>query len=87
MKFLHYEVDAGRDDIITVTLDKQANVKVMDAKNFRKYRTGQKHTCYGGLVKQSPANITPPRQGHWHVVVDLGGYTGTVRASVRVLKR
>lgn len=86
MKFLHYEVDTGPGDTIQVTLDKQANVKVMDGTNFQRYRRGERHTYYGGRVTNSPANITPPHQGHWHVTIDLGGHRGTVRASVRVLR-
>ena len=85
MRFLHYEVDAGPQDTIQVTVDRQANVKVMDGTNYQKYRRGQRHTYYGGLAKASPANISPPRQGHWHVTIDLGGYAGSVRAAVQVL--
>ena len=85
MNFLHYEVDAGPQNTIQVTLDKQANVRLLDATNFQRYRSGQQHNYYGGLAKVSPINLKAPYQGHWHVVIDLGGYSGTVRASVRVL--
>jgi hypothetical protein len=27
-----------------------------------------------------------PHPGHWHLVVDLGGYPGTVRGNARVLE-
>lgn len=87
MKHLHYEVDAGPADTIQVTLDKQANVKVMDDTNYQKYCRGQRHNFYGGRAKVSPANISPPHQGHWHVAVDLGGYAGSVQVGVRVLRR
>lgn len=36
-------------------------------------------------MKRSPAKIPIPHSGHWYVVIDLGGYSGTVRSSVRVL--
>jgi len=26
-----------------------------------------------------------PQTGHWHVVVDLGGFAGSLRASVEVM--
>lgn len=86
MNFLHTEVDAGPHDVVRVTLDKQANVKMMDGTNFRRYRDGQGHQYYGGLVKVSPYNLRPPYRGRWHVTVDLGGYPGTVRSSVTVLR-
>lgn len=36
-------------------------------------------------VKRSPYKITVPNSAHWYVTIDLGGYAGTVRHSVRVL--
>ena len=86
MKFLKYEVDVGPNDFIEITLDKQANVKVMDSSNFNYYRRGRKHRYYGGLAKKRPVHIKPPHQGRWNVVIDLGGRAGSVRASVKVLR-
>ena len=86
LNFLKYEVNLSGRDAIEITLDKQANVRVMDGSNFNRYRRGEHHTFYGGMAKQSPVIITPPHRGHWYVVVDLGGFSGTVRASVRVVK-
>jgi hypothetical protein len=83
--FLHYELDAGPNNIIQVTLDKQANVRLLDSNNFQRYSSGQQHNYYGGLAKVSPVNLSAPYYGHWHLVIDLGGYGGTVRASVRVI--
>ncbi len=85
MNFLHSDFTLGPDDAVEVTLDKQANVRLMDDVNFDRYKCGEKHTYHGGLATKSPLRLTPPQQGHWHVVIDLGGYGGTVRSSVRVL--
>lgn len=86
MNFLHYEVDAGVHDIVEVTLDNAANVQLLDATNYQNYRNGQVYRYFGGYVKNSPYRIRPPHQGHWHIVIDTGGYAGTVRASVQVLQ-
>jgi hypothetical protein len=86
MNYLHYEFNVGPDEIVEVTLDRQANVRFLDDANFALYRSGEKHRYYGGLAKSSPVLLEPPRPGHWHVVVDLGGYAGQVRASALVLK-
>ena len=86
MNFLHYEVDLDRGDEVDVTLDRQANIRLLDADNFAKYRQGRAHTYHGGLAKQSPVRLAAPRAGRWHVVVDLGGYAGTVRAGVTPVK-
>ena len=86
MNYLHYELDVGPNDIIRVTLDKQVNVKLLDSTNYQNYRTGQRHRYYGGLAKLSPVDLRAPYQGHWHLVIDLGGYAGTVNASVNVMR-
>lgn len=82
MNFLQYEFDGGPTDLIQVNLDRKANVRLLDWDNFQKYSNGQYHTYYGGHATTSPVNLRPPHKGHWYVVIDLGGYAGTVRASV-----
>jgi len=59
----------------------EANVRVMDDINFRRYRSGDGHKYYGGHYRQSPAIIHPPSGGDWNVVIDA---TGEVTASVHV---
>jgi hypothetical protein len=85
LNFLHSEVDAGPGNPVRITLDSQANVRLMDGHNFRRYRSGQSHNYYGGLAKVSPFYVRPPYRGRWHVTVDLGGYSGRLRASVSVV--
>ncbi len=86
MNFLHYEFDLSAGEVVEVTLDKQANVRLLDDSNFAAYRDGRQHHYHGGLAKSSPVRLVAPHAGHWHVVVDLGGYAGTVQASARVLQ-
>lgn len=81
-KFLHYQFEAREGDTVVVTLDKQANIRVMDPSNFSRYRQGQRHQYLGGRMPESPARIRLPHSGHWHVAVDMGGFSGSVRASV-----
>lgn len=84
---LHYEFDLSEGDAVEVTLDQHANVRLLDDTNYSLYRAGKTHRYYGGFAKKSPVHLTAPHSGHWHVVVDLGGYAGSVRASTRVLSR
>jgi hypothetical protein len=86
LNYLHYEFNLDPNDVVEVTLDKQANVRLVDDANFALYRRGEQHRYYGGLAKESPLQILAPHSGHWHLVIDLGGYAGTVRASARVLQ-
>jgi len=85
MNFLHKEFDLAADDVVEVTLDHAANVQLLDPSNFQAYRSGQQYRYYGGYATTSPFRIAAPQPGHWHLVIDLGGNAGTVRASVRVL--
>jgi len=73
------------DEAVKVILDKQANVRFLDELNFNNYKNGKKHTYFGGQAKSSPIHIKPPSSGHWHLVIDLGGYPGSVRASVNTV--
>jgi len=85
MKFLHNRYHLTPSERIRVTLDSQANVRLMDDHNFSRYKQGGPHTYYGGHAKQSPVVLDPPHSGFWNVVVDLGGYPGSVKASVAVI--
>ncbi|HEY8666994.1 MAG TPA: DUF1883 domain-containing protein [Tepidisphaeraceae bacterium] len=85
MNYLHYEFDAGPEDVIQVTLDKAANVQLMDSANYENYRRHADFHYHGGYVKVSPYQLVPPAYGHWHIVIDLGGQPGTVRASAKLL--
>ena len=86
MNFLHYKVDLSPGEGVEVTLDKRANVKLLDDTNFRAYQNGQQHRYYGGEAVRSPVRLTPPHSGRWHIAIDLGGYSGSVKASVRTVR-
>jgi hypothetical protein len=86
VNYLHYEFTLAANDSIEVTLDRQANVRLLDDANFALYRNGKQHRYYGGHATDSPVVINAPHAGHWHVVIDLGGFSGTVGAAARVLQ-
>jgi len=85
MQYLHYDLHLGPNDVVEVTLDRQANVRLLDDHNFAEYRQGRAHRFHGGLAKQSPVRLQPPCSGRWHVAIDLGGYRGQVKAAVRTI--
>ena len=86
MNFLHNDLGfLDGDEVVEVTLDHAANVRLMDSSNFSSYRNGGRHEYLGGHVTRSPFRLPVPRSGHWHVAIDLGGYGGSVRAGVRVI--
>ncbi len=87
MKFQQYDLGHRKGgEIVEVTLQgSAANVRLMDSSNFQSFRSGRQHRAIGGHATQSPVRLQIPHSGHWHVVIDLGGYRGTVRSSVNVL--
>jgi len=87
MQYQSYDLgQLNGGEIVEVTLrGNSANVKLMDSSNFSSYKSGRRHTYYGGHVTSSPFKIPVPSSGRWYVTVDLGGYAGRVSSSVRVL--
>lgn len=87
LKFQQWDLGQRRSgELVEVQIKgNAANVRLMDSANLQKFRKGQRHRYYGGLVKRSPWRVKIPRSGHWYVAVDLGGLKGRVSASVLVL--
>ena len=86
MEFIHTDFTGGQNDIAIVTIDTQANVMLLDDSNFSAYQNGGSFSYHGGWATKSPVRLAPPRYGHWHLVIDLGGSFGTVRTSVRFVQ-
>ncbi len=85
MDHLHYDFDAGPGDTIEVTLDRAANVQLLDPTDYENYKAGRGYRYHGGYATTSPVRLAVPQSGHWHVVIDLGGVAGRVRAGARLL--
>jgi hypothetical protein len=83
--FVHYPLGIlSTGDVVRVNLEERANVLLLDAANFRRYRNEQDHTYYGGEALKSPCFLKVPHSGEWHVALDLGGASGTIHSSVDV---
>jgi Domain of unknown function (DUF1883)/TIR domain len=87
MQFTHYDLgQQKRGTVFRVTLSgSAANVRLMDSSNFSNYKNGRRHTYHGGLIKRSPADLVVPRNGHWHITVDMAGLRGSTRSSIQQL--
>jgi hypothetical protein len=83
--FIHYDLGqqtAGA--IVVVELDARANVQLVDGTNFQNYRSARQYRFVGGQALRSPVRLEVPHSGHWHVVIDLGGASGSIRSAVQV---
>src|SRR5262245_6402675 len=85
MKYIHYPVEASEGEVIEVKLDGEANVYLLDPTNFDLYKEGRGFRYRGGYANFNPARLDVPHTGTWHVVIDLGGGPGHVRASLKIM--
>ena len=86
MQFLHHREYMHAGDVVVVDCDHQCNVCLTDDLNFSAFRSGGRHTYYGGFYKRLPARMTVPHDGYWNVTLDLGGGSAHIRHSIRVLQ-
>lgn len=87
MKFSYYDLkNRTAGETVQVTLSgNSANVFLVDSANFSSYKQGRQYRYYGGHATRSPVNLQIPSSGHWYLVIDMGGYGGQVRHSMRIL--
>jgi len=80
--FIYFDLKSqSRGVVVEIDLRTAANVFLVDSTNFSNYRNGRRYTYYGGQARRSPVRLVVPRSGHWYLVLDLGGYPGTIRYS------
>ena len=83
---LHQEFTIDTDDMVEVTSDTQANVMLLSDADYSNYKAGRSYRYHGGFFTHFPARLSPTHFGRWHVVLDLGGGSATVRHSIRLIK-
>jgi len=85
LDYIYREIQARAGAIVEVALDRQANVRLFDPTNYNRFKSGQQCQGYGGRALRSPLRLQVPSSGTWYVVIDLGGHSGTIRHSVRII--
>ena len=87
MNYRYYDLGSrSGGEIVEITLSgNAANVLLVDSSNFSSFKAGRRYRYVGGFATKSPVRLQIPQSGHWYVVINLGGHSGSVRSSVRVL--
>ncbi len=86
MEELHYKIATNPGDLVRVQLTgNAANVLVMDDPNYQHYKQSQPYNYYGGYYTRSPVIIKPGVYGQLNVIINLGGFAGSVNASVQIV--
>jgi Domain of unknown function (DUF1883) len=70
---------------VVVRMRGPANVLLLDAVNFARYRGGRSFAYVGGFRRHCEARLVVPRDGQWYVVLDLGGRPGRAHGAIQVL--
>ncbi|MBA3891687.1 MAG: DUF1883 domain-containing protein, partial [Gemmatimonadaceae bacterium] len=60
MNFLDHPFNARAGDIIEVSLDKQANVRLLDEHNFSRFQRGASYRGHAEHARQSPVRLRVP---------------------------
>ncbi len=89
MRYAYYDLGEQEEgNTVAVRLHgTPANVILVDPQNFARYRAGEPFAYEGGISRRSPVQLPIPHDGHWYVVLDLGGRAGRVRGAVSVVDR
>lgn len=85
MQYQHYNLGhMSTGEIVEVSLSgNAANVLLLDSANLSNFKRGGRYRYFGGHQTSSVGHLQIPSSGYWHVVIHLGGYSGSVRSSVR----
>lgn len=58
---------------VEVNLNHAADVFLVDSSNFRKYKSGQRFTYFGGHYTRTPVHISVEGADRWYLIVRGGG--------------
>ena len=69
MQYLHEAFTGGRGSVVTIEVDRQASVFLLDPPKYLAFKAGRQFRYHGGRMVKSPCHMSPSRSGIWHVVV------------------
>jgi len=81
MTYLHWKIPGKAGDIVRIQMDTPAFVRMLDPLNFEYYRRGSPYKGEGGWSDRLDVEFAFPYKGTFHIVVDLGGAAGTLKAT------
>jgi len=58
----------------------------MDDQNFYAYQHDGEFRYYGGWPTASPIDLVAPHSGHWNLVLDLQGGSGSIKHFLEVFR-
>jgi hypothetical protein len=77
MKYLYYDLGERPQgsSVVAHLVGSAVNVILLDPLSFERYRLGLPFLhSGGGFYKETPVRLEIPRDGHWYLVIDCGGF-------------
>lgn len=82
-----FQMTTGPGIAAEVTLNRPANVYLVNQQGYQKYLNGIDFAFYGGHTSNSPYRIRIPTSNHWYIIVDNGDQPITgITSSVKVTR-
>ena len=75
MNFKYWKFNLSAGQLVTMTVETQCDVYLVDESNLSSLRNGGRFTHYGGAQKMKQVRLVAPHSGTWNVV--LMPYPGT----------
>ena len=84
--YKHHLGECAKGLHIEVKISGPSYVRLIDTKNFHRYRLGRSFDYWGGIARKSPLRFRIPENDRYFVIVDTNGIGGKVNASVQVFQ-
>lgn len=69
--------------IVSVKVNQQAHVALVDTPNLHRYARRQRYRHYGGLQSYREMRYRIPFAAEWHVIIRINASSKAVRSEVR----
>lgn len=79
----HYLGFLNGGEVISVKINQQAHVALLDTPNLSRYARRQRYRHYGGLQSYAERRYKIPFPGEWHIAINTGAPSSQVRGEVR----
>jgi len=84
--YKHHLGECAKGLIIEVIISGPASIRLVDTKNFHRYRLGRSFNYWRGIARKSPLRFRIPENDRYFVIVDTNGIGGKVKASVQIFQ-
>lgn len=71
--------------IVSVVVNQQAHVALVDTPNMQRYVRRQRYRHYGGLQSYREERYRIPYAAEWHVLININASSKAVRSEVRFI--